>query len=95
MLPTDCVCHFRLATIEEVKRLLSGGFESAVGHDATADFLTRLLGIPVHMRRVALQLTPGDVLAVFQIMQRLPEGKLLTADELANVPYKFFIVHVQ
>ena len=93
MLNTPSTVKIEEAAVGRVKDLLKT-FESAIGHESTAEFLTRLLGIPVPVRRVAIQLAPGDTLVVFQLLQRLPEGKVLSSGELANFPYKFFIVHV-
>jgi hypothetical protein len=39
-------------------------------------------------------LTPNVILIVFQLTGRLPEGKVLTEEELRQLQYKFFVVEV-
>jgi hypothetical protein len=84
-------------TTDEVKKLLSsseGLFESAVGHEDTARLLTKLLGVEVRAERKQVTLTPNAILVVFQLLSRLPEGRVLTEEELSKIPYKFFVVEV-
>jgi hypothetical protein len=83
----------REVTLEDVKKLLSqSSFVSAVGHQATADLLSKLLQIPVPFNRVSITLNSNDVLVVFQLQTRLEEGKILSEEELAKLQFKFLIV---
>lgn len=83
-------------SIEDAKRLLApGDFVSAVGHESTADILTRLLGLDIKFNRINISLDKGDMLIVFQLLGRLPEGKILTEEEIKALPYKFFLVTVE
>ena len=83
----------REVSVEDVKRLLrENSFTSAVGHQATADVLTRLLGTQIPFNRVQIQLNEGDVLVVFQLLTRLEEGKVLTEQELSKLQFKFLLV---
>jgi hypothetical protein len=83
----------REASLEEVKELLSNGtFTSAIGHQATAELLTKLLNIQVPFNRTQIQLSSSDILIVFQLLTRLEEGKILTEEELAKLQFKFLIV---
>ena len=72
----------RPLSLEEAKNLLKGGFESAVGHPATAQVMTALLGVEVPPNRVSIRLNPGDKLVVFQLGTRLAEGQVLSAEEV-------------
>lgn len=54
---------------------------SAIGHAATARWLTRELGVPVACRRVAVSLQAGDEALVLRLATRLSEGRVL--DEAA------------
>lgn len=58
---------------------------SAVGHPATAQVLSTICGFPISANRVMITLQPGDTLLVFQILERLPEGKVLTASEVQQL----------
>ncbi|MEM3260091.1 MAG: DUF1874 domain-containing protein [Thermoplasmata archaeon] len=68
---------------------------SIVGHEATANLLTKILGFEVKCNRVAVTLKKDDVVYVFQLLERLPEGQILTEDQLKNMKYKFLLVHVR
>ena len=83
----------REVSVEDVMKLLSqSNFVSAVGHQATADVLTKLLNVQIPFNRVQIQLNEGDVLVVFQLLTRLEEGKVLTEDELSKLQFKFLLV---
>lgn len=74
--------------VPAVRALLAAGFESAIGHEASADFLSLLLGMEVPTKRQAVQIRPGDTVVALKLQGRLPEGKVLTAEEMAAVPFK-------
>jgi len=88
----------RPITLEEAKSLLQGGFESAVGHPSTAQVLSTLLGLPVEANRVAITLSPGDRVVVFQLGIRLQEGQILSEEEVLSLyregKASFFLVEV-
>ena len=85
----------RKIQLDEVRKLLNnGGFISAVGHPGTAQLLTELLGIEVPVNRVAVQLKSGDIGIHFVLTQRLPEGKVLSKEELAKLDYYFVASYV-
>lgn len=68
---------------------------SAIGHEATAQILTELLGVPVAVNRQAHVSKPGDVALVFKLKGRPPEGKILSREEMEAIGYEFFtLVHV-
>jgi hypothetical protein len=95
MLHTENTAQILVTEIkpEEAKKLLTiDGFISAVGHESTANLLTQILGLQVYMNRIPIKLEENDILIVFQLMTRIPEGKILTEEELANLEYKFFAV---
>ncbi|MGC8647172.1 MAG: STIV orfB116 family protein, partial [Thermoplasmata archaeon] len=79
--------------VEEARRLVAEGFTSAIGHQATAEALTLLLGIPVPVNRVQVFLEPGDSLLAFSLRERLPEGKIITnVEELFNIGFDFLLI---
>jgi hypothetical protein len=67
---------------------LAAGFVSAVGHASSAAFLTRLLGLDVPVSRISVTMAPGDSALVLRLRARLPEGAVLSAEEMAAVPYE-------
>ncbi len=83
--PEGLTLKVRTVSLEEVKSLLKGGFISVVGHQATADILTALLGVEVPFNRVAITMREGDSLIVFQLKMRLEEGRILSAEEVKSL----------
>jgi hypothetical protein len=83
------------ASVEDVKNILTRGFTSAVGHEPTAQIISVQLGIQVPVNRISIKLVLGDTLIVYQLLARLPEGKILGVDEMRQVPSKWYIVTLQ
>ena len=81
--------RFSPLTLKEAKALLREGYTSAVGHAGTAELLSQLLEQPVAMQRVTIQMQSGDDAVVMRLSQRLPEGVVLTAAELAQLCPEF------
>ena len=72
-------------SVGEAKALLQQGFISAVGHESTASIISLLVGVEVPTNRIAIKLSRGDSLIVFQIGIRLAEGQVLSQEEVANL----------
>jgi len=79
-------------SVEEARRRLAGGFVSAVGHSGTAEFLSELLGVEVAVNRIRAQMRPGDRAVVLLLKQRLPEGKVLGAEEMRSMPFELALL---
>lgn len=71
-------------------------WQSAIGHQATADILTELLGEwlggPVPVNRIEYQQNVGDVALVLKLKGRAPEGAILTREQLEAIGYEFKIL---
>ena len=90
----EVTVKIRKASIDEVREILRSGFISAVGHQATADWLTRLLGIEIPFNRVAIAVKPGDICVHFVLRTRIPEGKILSYEELSKLEFDLAISEV-
>jgi hypothetical protein len=92
----DSYIRFTRLSESEVKALLSsGGFESTIGHPGTAQVLMEKLGLQVEANRKAVRLAEGDKLIVAQVEWpggRLPEGRVLTKEEVEKLPIKYLLV---
>jgi hypothetical protein len=88
ILPNYGEYRFEKISVEEAKALLSGGFTSAVGHKGTAEVLSSILGVNIPENRVAISLEKGDIALVFRLLVRLPEGKVLSAEELKGLKFE-------
>ncbi|MDF1539330.1 MAG: DUF1874 domain-containing protein [Candidatus Thorarchaeota archaeon] len=78
---------------QEAGEILINGFESSIGHQSTADVISALLEIKVPVQRLDTRMRDGDVVVAFQLQQRLPEGIILSADELRKLPFQFRVLN--
>ena len=75
--------------VADVIPLLKEGFVSAVGHEATAEFLTKLFGMPVPENRIQIHMQPGDRAVVIRLLRRLEVGQTFeSSEDLATVPFE-------
>lgn len=66
---------------------------SAVGHEATAVAMSTILGVEVSVNRIHAQMRPGDAAVCLKVKGRLPEGQILTLEELEKIGYEFFLIY--
>jgi len=95
MIQPPCSIKVEEINLQQVKSLLVEPFLSAVGHQSTAEILSKLTGTSIPVNRVNLSLIKSDQLIVFQLLTRLEEGRILTEQELEQLPYKFLLVTVE
>lgn len=74
--------------VETVARRINSGFTSAIGHTASAEFLSQLLGLDIPCQRIRVEMQPGDTALVLRLKTRLPEGKVLTREEIEALDYE-------
>jgi len=79
---------------QEIINEYHGQFVSAVGHAATAQVLSQILRLPVPCNRVQIKMEPGDCAIVFRLLQRLPEGKVLSKEELEALPFELGLLEM-
>ena len=81
---------FETTSLDEVKKLLQENeFVSAIGHKSTAEVLTELIGIDIPMNRIQFSQKPGQTAIVFRLLGRVPEGKILSREEIEEIGYEF------
>jgi len=91
----DVVVRIREIDVEEAKNLIkSNQFISAVGHASTASLLSKMVQVEIPVNRINLKLAESDMLIVFQVLVRLEEGRVLSEDEIKQLPTKFFLVEL-
>jgi len=82
----ECTLRVKRINIEQAKEtLLSNEFITAVGHQATAEFLSQLLDTEIPVNRIQITLQSEDKLIVVQLLIRLEEGKILSKEELQQL----------
>lgn len=90
ILTTEGTFTLKDITLEEAKNLVKeNNILSAVGHQSTADILTTLLETEVPMNRIQFAQETGQKALVFKLNGRPEEGKILTAEEIEAIGYKF------
>ena len=60
------------------------GWLSAIGHDATAQVATSILGYHIPVSRIAAAMAAGDEAIAIKLRGRAPEGVVLTRSEMAR-----------
>lgn len=80
---------YRLEVIElhenEFCEQIDNATVNAVGHQATTDLINSICSTKLVPNRVDIKLRDGDVLLVVQVLERLPEGKILSYDEIKKL----------
>lgn len=84
-------------TIQEAKELVTKEpFVSAVGHQATAELLSNILGVNIPVNRISIRATHNDKIIAFLLKQRLPEGTVIkSVDELQKIGYELWLFEIQ
>jgi len=83
-------------SIQEAKDFLEMEyFTSVVGHKATAELLTKILGVEIPYNRIQIELQPGDRVIAFLLKKRLEEGKVIqTTEELEQIGYTLWFFRI-
>ena len=64
---------------EEARRLLTGGFISAVGHPEAARVASEILGVEIPVNRIEIRMVPGDRAVVVRLKRRPEAGAEVSA----------------
>ena len=87
--------EFSPMTVEAAREWVADGdLQSAVGHTGTAALLSEILGQDIPTNQVSVKMNPGDEALVIQVLQRLPEGTILSAEELRSVPFELGLLRM-
>lgn len=69
------------------KYVKENGFISAIGHEATAEIMSEILGQDISMNRIQFHQKVGQIAIVFKLNERPEEGKILSRHEVEKVGY--------
>lgn len=95
MLSGDSLVRFeQLSEAQFISQVRATGqaVVSAVGHDGTAQLVSLVLDQDILQNRISVSLEWGMSLFVVQVKGRLPEGKVLSLEELRSVPVTYWLV---
>lgn len=77
-------------TLDRAKELVHGNeLDSAIGHASTAEIMSTLLEEDISVNRKMFQQQEGQQALVFKLNGRPEEGKILSAEEIEQIGYKF------
>lgn len=78
-------------TLEQAQKLVNeNDFDSYIGHQATSEILSILLGTEVPMNRGQFKQEVGQKAIIFKLNSRLQEGQVLTTiQEIESIGYTF------
>lgn len=65
------------------------GLDSAIGHEATAEIMSKLLSTDIKMNRQEFNQKVGQIAIVFRLNKRPPEGTILSLDQLIGIGFHF------
>ncbi|AHF96814.1 MAG: STIV orfB116 family protein [Desulfurella sp.] len=82
----------KISILQAKKILKENKFVSAIGHEATAIFLSELLELDIKYNRIAIKMKQGDLAIVFHLLTRLKEGQVLNIKELCSKDYTLGIL---
>lgn len=77
-------------TLEEARQLVQNNKNNilnCIGHEATANTLTKLLNLDIKYERNSLIQEKGQLALVLKLNGRVPENTILTEAEMENMGY--------
>jgi len=97
IIPGEAVARVSKATGRTVVELMTdaaadGTMVSAIGHEATAQAFSKITGIEVPVNRIQAAPQPGDRAISLKINGRLPEGQILSLEEMQKIGYEIFLI---
>jgi len=94
-IPTDVDLFVKIqkVSIEEAKSFLEGDeFTSAIDHEATAKFLSRILEVHIPTNPIEVNLGHGDLVLAIRLRGILQDYMLLSDDSFKGLPYDLFVM---
>lgn len=67
-------------------------FTSAIGHQGSADAFNSLGFEGVEVNRIQATMKTGDQAIALKVTGRLPEGSILSLEELQKIGFEFFLI---
>lgn len=91
VLTTFGTFEFVQISVEEARKIIreSERIESAIGHAATAEIMSELLGYKVETNRIDFFQTPEDTALIFRLKKRIGEGQVLNRAEIEKIGFEF------
>jgi hypothetical protein len=72
--------------------VFQGNWQSAIGHEATAQVLSELLQVTIPVNRIEYKQQPRERAIVFKLRGRVEEGKILNREEIEAIGYDLYLL---
>jgi len=95
-MPNEGVFVNRKVSKEQAWEIIANApaFTSALGHQGSADVFNAVFPtFEVSVNRIQAQMQPKDEAVCLKVLGRLPEGQILSLEQLQDIGFEFF--HVQ
>ncbi len=93
ILTSEGTFEYKRISLHEARELTKNGeFKSAIGHVSTAHAMSKILHIDIPCQSIEVFQKPGDIVLVFKLDNRLPEGKVLSEQEVYDAGFKWFLL---
>lgn len=86
---SDAVIELERISKDTACSLIKEGVVSAIGHESTAQFISKLCGVNIPAERRTVFFNNGDEGIHLFLKQRLPEGKILSKEEIEKMDFWF------
>lgn len=91
--PLEGTIRQRKIQVADARALVAEhGFVSAIGHEATAQVASELLGIDCPVNRVQFEQAVGQSALVIRLRVRQPEGAILSREQLDAIGYDLLLM---
>lgn len=79
--------------VEAAKEYIEqNGFVSAIGHEATAQVLSEILGLPIPVNRIQFHQQVGQKAIALKLNCRPPEGQILNKQQVKEVGFTLKLI---
>ena len=80
---------YELLSVESARKLASqGNWISAIGHAATAESLSQLLGVHVELQRIDIEMQAGDQAIVLRLSSRLQHLTDVSIEQVGQLSWQ-------
>ena len=84
--------EYKPISLNKAKQLIKDAGDeliSAIGHKETAGIISDIFGQKIEANRINFIQKPEDIVVVFKLKKRAPEGVILTREEVEEIGYEF------
>lgn len=92
IIPSEAVVRVQEISPEKAAELAANGFTSAIGHEATAQAFSEIIGQNVPVNRIQAAPQHGDIAISLKLNGRLPEGQILDREQLEKIGYTLYLI---